>query len=133
MTPPQDMSLIEGTRTAIIGVSSERNKTATEHPTAITRELAERLLQRAQEYEYPVILPNYDSLFLSITILSERKYGIRLTSHYLRKRFETICARYSPILRWKASPEHFEIRLQYNPPAHLRTTNDGIRPRNLNH
>lgn len=90
-TPPQDISFVEETRTAIIHVSPERSKTAIEHPTVITRELAERLLQRAQEYGYPVILPNYNSLFRTITELSERKYGIHLTSHYLRKRYETIC------------------------------------------
>ena len=91
MTPPNDISFMEGTNTAIVQVSPARSKTATGHPTVITREIAERLLQRVQEYDYPVVLPKYNSLFRTITKLSMRKYGIHLTSHYLRKRFETIC------------------------------------------
>lgn|GEM_PF-350380 len=112
MTPPQDISFVEGTETAIISVSPARSKTATGHPTAITRELAERLLQRAQEYGYPVILPNYDSLFRTITKLSGQKYGIHLTSHYLRKRFETIC---ETIPANEMNPNHWLILMGARP------------------
>jgi hypothetical protein len=112
MTPPEDVSFVEGTEAAIISVSPARSKTATEHPTAITRELAERLLQRAQEYGYPVILPNYNSLFRTITKLSEQKYGIHLTSHYLRKRFETIC---ETIPANEMNPNHWLILMGAKP------------------
>jgi hypothetical protein len=54
-TPPQDITFVERTRTVIIQVSPARSKTATGHPTAMPRELAERLLQRATENRYSVI------------------------------------------------------------------------------
>ena len=112
MTPPQDISFVEGTETAIINISPARSKTATGHPTAITRELAERLLQRTQEFGYPVILPNYNSLFRTITKLSEQEYGIHLTSHYLRKRFETIC---ETIPASEMNPNHWLILMGAKP------------------
>ena len=111
-TPPQDISLVEGTNTAIIQVSPARSKTGIGHPTAIPKELAERLLQRTQEYGYLVILPNYDSQFRIITQLSKRKYGIRLTSHYLRKRFESIC---ETIPANEMNPNHWLILMGSKP------------------
>ena len=111
-TPPEEISFVEGTNTAIVQVSPSRSKTATGHPTAITRELAERLLQRAQENGYPVIMPNYESLFRTITKFSNRKYGIRLTSHYLRKRFETIC---ETIPANDVNPNHWLILMGAKP------------------
>jgi len=89
-TPPQDISFVDGTNTALILVTANRSKTGIQHYSAIPKDLAERLLQRAQEYGFPVIVPNYESLWKTITDLTKRKYGIRLTSRYFRNRFESI-------------------------------------------
>jgi hypothetical protein len=60
------------------------------HVSIIPKELAERILENAQKNEYKVLFPNYRSLFQTIARLARRKYSVRLTSHYLRKRFQTI-------------------------------------------
>jgi hypothetical protein len=112
MTPPEDITFIEETNTAIINMRASRSKTATEHPTCITKDLAERLLQRAQEYGYPVILPTYDSLFRTVTKLSEKKYEIHFTSHYLRKRYETIC---ETVPANEVNPNHWLILMGDKP------------------
>ncbi|HEV2139390.1 MAG TPA: hypothetical protein VGR53_11170 [Nitrososphaerales archaeon] len=112
MTPPEEISFVEGTNTALILITASRSKTATAHPTAITKELAEMLLQRLQENGYSEIVPNYDSLFRTITHISERKYGIHLTSHYFRKRFETIC---ETIPANEMNPNHWLILMGSKP------------------
>lgn len=88
-TEPRNVHLIEGTNSALIEIPAFRNKMDRGHVSIIPKELAERILENAQRNRYTVIFPNYRSLFQTITRLAKRKY-VCLTSHYLRKRFQTV-------------------------------------------
>ncbi len=89
-TEPRNVHLVEGTNSALIEIPAFRNKMDRGHVGVIPKELAERILENAQRDGYTVLFPNYRSLFQTITRLAKRKYFVRLTSHYLRKRFQTI-------------------------------------------
>ncbi len=89
-TEPRNVHLVEGTRSALVEILAFRNKMDRGHVCIIPKELAERVLENAQRNGYSVLFPNYRSLFQTITELAKRKYSVRLTSHYLRKRFQTI-------------------------------------------
>jgi hypothetical protein len=105
-TPPEEISFVEETNTAFVHITASRSKTAIDHLSAIPKELAERLLQRAQENGYSVILPNYQSIWRTITNLTKRKYGLKLTSRYFRNRFESIG---ETIPADKMNPNHWMI------------------------
>lgn len=89
-TEPRNVHLVGGTNSALIEIPAFRNKMDRGHVSIIPKELAERILENAQRNGYTVLFPNYRSLFQTITRLAKRKYSVRLTSHYLRKRFQTI-------------------------------------------
>jgi hypothetical protein len=111
-TPLENVHLIEGTNSAILEIPASLNKTATEHPSIIPKELAERLLDRAQRLEYQTLVPNYQSIWKGITKLAKTKYNVNLTSHYLRKRFETIAER---IPSTDMNPNHWVILMGDKP------------------
>lgn len=86
----QNVHFVEGTNSAAIEIEGWLNKTDTNHPTLITKELAERVLENARVRGYNTLFPNYTSLFQHITKVARESHTVRFTSHYLRKRFQTV-------------------------------------------
>lgn len=78
------------TQVAIIHFHSYQTKTRLAHPSIIPRELFERVTSIEKETGRLQPFPNYPSLWKKIAQFSKSKYNVRLTSHYLRKRFFSI-------------------------------------------
>lgn len=93
-TPLEDVSFIEGSEVAIITITPDRSKTATGHPCAIPSELAERLLEQAKALGWATLYRNYEWMWKRITKIAKDKYGEHITSHFFRKRYESIAERY---------------------------------------
>lgn len=74
---------------AILTITSNQNKSRVLHQTLIPIQLANSILQRCKELHLKTPFPNYEQLWKAITHFAKEYYGIRLTSHYLRKRFST--------------------------------------------
>ncbi|HEY4699420.1 MAG TPA: hypothetical protein VIH27_03510 [Nitrososphaerales archaeon] len=102
--PIKNVRLIENTNYTILDIPTNLSKTGIPHPSIIPKKLAEKLLERAISNNYQVLIPNSESLFKTITKLAERKYHVKLTSHYFRKRFQTKAER---IPSDKMSPNHW--------------------------
>ena len=102
--PPSRIRLIDGTNYAILDIPSGLAKTGLEHPSIIPRDLAERLLQRAQEHGYTVLFPNAVTRWVQISKLAREKYHVVLTSRYFRKRFES---KAEPIQQDKMNCNHW--------------------------
>jgi hypothetical protein len=90
MTEPKNVYLVEGTQSALLDIEAHLNKMDTGHPCIIPKELAERILENIQTHQYQTLFPNYRSLFQHITRVAKESHSVRFTSHYLRKRFQTI-------------------------------------------
>lgn len=90
LTPLENVHLVEGTGSALIDVEGWLNKTDTNHPCIIPKEFAERILENAQDHRYGTLFPNHKSLFQHITKVALQYHSVRFTSHYLRKRFQTV-------------------------------------------
>lgn len=112
MTAVENVHLVDDTQSAIIDVPANVSKTATRHPCIIPKDLAEKLLERSQRLGYKVLVPNYQSLWTEITRLAKRKHNVLLTSHYLRKRFETLAER---IPSTDMNPNHWVILMGSKP------------------
>jgi hypothetical protein len=90
MTETKNVHLVEGTGSTLLDVEGWLNKTDTNHPSIVPKELAERILENAQSHGYKTLFPNFRSLFQHITKVARENHSVRFTSHYLRKRFQTI-------------------------------------------
>ena len=110
--PIGNVHLIEGSNIALLDIPSNITKTGEHHPSAIPRELAERLLQEAQENGYTCLMPAIRSRFIRITKIAKTEFKVRLTSHYLRKRFETRCERIPADV---VDPNHWVILMGSKP------------------
>ena len=55
--------------------------------------MADRIRERARAAGRNRPFPNHDSIWREITKLALDRFGVRLTSHYLRKRFHTIAGK----------------------------------------
>ena len=108
----KDIYLVENSTSAIFDIPVRLAKSGINHPSIIPRQLAERLLERAQKLGYKCPMPNYQSVWKTITKLAQRKYNVRLTSHYWRKRFESIA---ETIPADKMNPNHWIILLGEKP------------------
>jgi hypothetical protein len=80
-------------RYSIIRIKSHQTKARYEHICVLPRPLAERITRSAKARGRTHPFPNYESQWKVITQQALRSYGVRLTSHYLRKRFATIAQR----------------------------------------
>lgn len=76
--PIKNVRLIENTNYAILEIPPNLSKTGIPHPSIIPKKLAEKLLERAINNNYQVLIPNSESLFKTITKLAERKYHVKL-------------------------------------------------------
>lgn len=74
----------------IVRIRFHQNKVRIPHVCVIPRRLAESILQICNATRRRQPFPNYESLWKQITKFASEKYGVRLTSHYLRKRFHSI-------------------------------------------
>jgi hypothetical protein len=90
LTTPKEIHFIEGTNSALIEIEACLNKTDISHPSIVPRDLAERILENVQVRGYSNLFPNHKSLFQHITWVARERHSVRFTSHYLRKRFQTI-------------------------------------------
>lgn len=77
---------------AIIHILSRQNKTRQEHDSIVPLGLMESILDRCEKLHLKCPFPNYEQLWKDLTKHVLEYYGIRLTSHYLRKRFATIAS-----------------------------------------
>ncbi len=112
LLPLENVHLIENSSIALLYIPSRLSKTATAHPSFIPKDLAERLLEKATRLGYECLAPNYVTIWKRITKLAASKYKVRLTSHYFRKRFETIAER---IPANEMSPNHWMILMGSKP------------------
>ena len=112
MLPLTNVHLIENSNMALLDIPARLSKTATAHPSIIPKELAERLLERATKNGYDCLTPNHKTIWRRITKLAASKYKVRLTSHYFRKRFETLAER---IPSNEMNPNHWIILMGSKP------------------
>ncbi len=77
---------------AVIHITPTQNKTRQDHQTLVPKPLMEMILNRCKELNLPCPFPNYAQLWKEITAFAKKKFSVRLTSHYLRKRFATIAS-----------------------------------------
>ena len=91
--PLENVHLIEDSTVALLDIPASLSKTGLNHASIIPKELAERLLDKAARLGYKCLTPNSKTIWRRITKLAASKYKVRLTSHYFRKRFETIAER----------------------------------------
>jgi len=94
-------------RYTLIHIRAEDTKARNNHICIIPKELADWIRNYAKvraSNGYPstdVPFPNHETLWRDITKLAETKFGVRLTSHYLRKRFHTIAGKTAmPVNSW---------------------------------
>jgi hypothetical protein len=112
LLPLENVHLVENSHTAILDIPARLSKTGIGHPSIIPKELAERLLDRATTLGHTVLVPSYRSLWREITHFAKEKHQVRLTSHYFRKRFETIAER---IPANEMNPNHWVILMGSKP------------------
>ncbi|MBI2183676.1 MAG: hypothetical protein HYU39_01825 [Thaumarchaeota archaeon] len=77
---------------ALLNIPQIANKSRIAHPTIIPKPLAQEIIKHATQAQRRSAFPNSESLWRDITKLAAEKYGVRLISHYLRKRFQTIAS-----------------------------------------
>ncbi len=86
---------------SIIRIQPQQTKARYRHICIIPIQLAEKILHVAKTTKRENPFPNYESIWREITKLAKNKYGVRLTSHYLRKRFHSIAQKTPmPINDW---------------------------------
>ncbi|MDG6921407.1 MAG: hypothetical protein JRN59_07755 [Nitrososphaerota archaeon] len=98
-----DISQIEpfNDKYSIIRVKFNQNKARIPHSCIIPNRVAEsiRIICNTTKRSQP--FPNYETLWKQITRHASQAFGVRLTSHYLRKRFHTIAGKTAmPVNSW---------------------------------
>jgi len=96
-----------GNHYTLIHIRAEDTKARNAHICIIPKELANWIrgyARRRADTGYPNTgrpFPNHETLWKDITQVALSKFGIRLTSHYLRKRFHTIAGKSAmPVNSW---------------------------------
>jgi len=88
-------------RYSIIHILSHQNKARYTHICIIPKTLADRIKSNALNRGRTHPFPNYETLWREITQYALKNHGVRLTSHYLRKRFHTIAGTTKmPVNEW---------------------------------
>ena len=80
-------------RYTLIRIKARNTKARYDHISIIPKPLADSLRAYAKRLERSCPFPNYETLWREIRELTLERFGIRLTSHYLRKRFASIAAK----------------------------------------
>ncbi|MDV3293730.1 MAG: hypothetical protein LYZ70_05615 [Nitrososphaerales archaeon] len=110
--PLGNVHLVESSNVALLDIPAQLAKNGLNHPSIIPKDLAERLLERATKLDYDQLQPNYRTLWRRITKLAASRYNVKLTSHYFRKRFETIAER---IPANEMNPNHWIVLMGSKP------------------
>ena len=85
----------------LIHIASQNTKARYAHISIIPKPLADYLRAYAKTLGRTAPFPNYETLWREIRQLAIGQFGIRLTSHYLRKRFATIASKTAmPVNSW---------------------------------
>jgi integrase len=85
----------------LIHIRSEDTKARNSHICIIPKKLADWIRQYCKTTNRTVPFPNCETLWRDITKLALDKFGTRITSHYLRKRFHTIAGKTPmPVNEW---------------------------------
>ena len=88
-------------RYTLIHIHAKQTKARNEHISIIPRTLADKIRGVCKVTKRDRPFPNYESIWREITKLALDKFGTRLTSHYLRKRFHTIAGKSAmPVNSW---------------------------------
>ncbi len=77
---------------AVLHIKAHQNKSRRNHECIVPKPLILRILERCKKLNLDCPFPNYEQLWKDITKFAYEFYGIRFTSHYLRKRFSTIAS-----------------------------------------
>ena len=86
---------------AIIHIEAHQTKARYNHICIVPRPIAEEVLKIALTTGRQQPFPNKESLWREITTFALEKYGVRLVSHYLRKRFHSIAQKTAmPVNDW---------------------------------
>lgn len=89
---------------SIIPIRADQTKVRNNHPCIIPKAIAERILEIAHQTGRNQPFPNHESLWREITKYARTTYGVRLTSHYLRKRFHSIAQKTTMPARAETMP-----------------------------
>jgi integrase len=88
-------------RYTLIHVRATDTKARNEHVCIIPKEIADELREYCRATQRSVPFPNYETLWREIRQTALEQFNVRLTSHYLRKRFHTIAGKTPmPINSW---------------------------------
>ena len=88
-------------RYTLIRIKARNTKARYDHVSIIPKPLADYLRAYAKTLRRSCPFPNYETLWREIRGLTLKGFGLRLTSHYLRKRFATIAAKTRmPVNSW---------------------------------
>jgi hypothetical protein len=88
-------------RYTLIRIKARNTKARYDHVSIIPKPLADYLRAYAKSLGRSCPFPNYETLWREIRELTLKNFGIRLTSHYLRKRYASIAAKTRmPVNSW---------------------------------
>ena len=100
LTPTSSWEDFDG-RYTLIRIRARDTKARYDHVSIIPKPLADCLRTYAKTLGRSCPFPNYETLWREIRGLTLESFGIKLTSHYLRKRFATIAAKTRmPVNSW---------------------------------
>ena len=86
---------------SLVNIDFRQNKTRIPHFCIIPRRVGEAIIKIARTAGRNNPFPNYEYLWRDITQYAANHHGVRLTSHYLRKRFHSIAQRTAmPVNDW---------------------------------
>lgn len=86
---------------SIVRIKFNQNKVRIPHICIIPNRVAESIRRICFATKRNQPFPNYESLWKQITTHANQAFGVRLTSHYLRKRFHTIAGKTTmPVNSW---------------------------------
>ncbi len=78
---------------AILTIQKLRSKARVKHPCFVPIEFANTVIKLARQSNRNCPFLNHESLWKQITNFARQEYHVKLTSHYLRKRFYNIAQR----------------------------------------
>ena len=100
-TVPMDQWEDYDSRYTLIHIQAKQTKARNEHICIIPRTLADKIREVCKLTNRNRPFQNYESIWREITMLALERFGTRLTSHYLRKRFHTIAGKSTmPVNSW---------------------------------
>lgn len=92
LPPIGQIELTTDSDLAILRVQFFQNKTRIEHDTLAPKPLILEIIAQAKVLNLTCLFPNYVQMWKHITHVAGKQFGVHLTSHYLRARFQTIAS-----------------------------------------